>query len=83
MVILNHLPILMITIVILIVQKLVIPRLKLRFLIYILPGLILIVGTLSVIFSQNGFWTKIMSIGMVLLLSIITLLMGETAKSER
>ncbi|RGR93213.1 hypothetical protein, partial [Heyndrickxia coagulans] len=50
---------------------------------YILPGLILIVGTLSAIFSQNGFWTKIMSIGMVLLLSIITLLMGETAKSER
>lgn len=83
MVILNHLPILMITIVILIVQKLIVPRLKLCFLIYILPGLILIVGTLSVIFSQNGFWTKIMSIGMVLLLSIITLLMGETAKSER
>ncbi|MEZ0117867.1 UNVERIFIED_ORG: phosphoglycerol transferase MdoB-like AlkP superfamily enzyme [Heyndrickxia coagulans] len=83
MVILNHLPILMITAVILIVQKLIVPRLKLRFLIYILPGLILIVGTLSAIFSQNGFWTKIWFIGMVLLLSIITLLMGETDKSER
>lgn len=83
MVILNHLPILMITAVILIVQNLIVPRLKLCFLIYILPGLILIVGTLSAIFSQNGFWTKIWFIGMVLLLSIITLLMGETDKSER
>lgn len=79
----NNWIVLAVTILIMIVQEVIMPRLKIRFCIYILPTVSFIAGIIFTIFSQNSLLTKVIMAAAVMLLSIIILLMGETASNAR
>ncbi|WKB36974.1 hypothetical protein QS257_09320 [Terrilactibacillus sp. S3-3] len=72
----NNWIVLAVTILIMIVQEVIMPRLKIRFCIYILPTVSFIAGIIFTIFSQNSLLTKVIMAAAVMLLSIIILLMG-------
>lgn len=72
-----------ITILIIIVQRFIMPKLKFRFGIYILPIVSFITGIAFIIFSQNSLLTKAIMVAVCAVLSVVILLMGGDALSER
>lgn len=78
----ENLGILIMIIGVLIIQKFLIPRLKFRLLIYIIPIISFLTGTIFTYLSQNDMLTKALMLGGSIVLSMILILMGETAVNE-